>query len=210
MSGPIRPSGADVVEVISIMRSQLPNAEVFLCTWTGHATPEIRKAVDHLVEVPEPTEEEIDARVFARTGQQRESGLQHWTYSIYRMIHGVHALCEFAKDRIRPEDIVLRIRTDTPFHFQPNYLGELLRTLGNEYIIRNRKSGGGFDDWFAITRFFILQNTWTFEDYNASVAAAWNAEDLVFRNLRYPVRYLDNSKVECYIKRPNGERNYHA
>lgn len=212
MSGPIRPNAGDVLDVIHTIRRQLPNAEFFLCTWSGQSTPEIRRAVDHLLETPEPTDAEIDARVHARTIQQREAGdkLKHWVYSMYRMIHGVRTLCDAVVGRIRPDDIVIRIRTDTPFFFKNNYLNELLSSLGQEYIVRSRVSSNfEFDDWFAITRFSILHETWSFNDYNASVTDAWNAEDMIRKNLRCPIRYLDKSRVHCYINRSNGRKEYH-
>ena len=212
MSGPIRPTSEDVVDVLRTMKRQLPNSTIFLCTWAGQATDEVRKCVDYCFEVPEPTQSEIDRIVHARTRQQRQLGdqLRGWTYAIYRMVYGVRTLCELARPYLQEDDLVMRIRTDTPFLFDQSYLHALLPTIGSDYVIRDRKSGGGFDDWFAITRFNILQETWTFKEYNASIEAAWNAEDLIRRNLSYPIRLLDSSKVECYIKRPNGARNYHA
>jgi hypothetical protein len=212
MSGPIRPGPAEVLDVIHTMRRQLPGAEFFLCTWVGQSTPAIRKAVDHVLEIPEPTEAEIDAKVHARTTQQREAGdvLKHWVYSMYRMVHGVRSLCDSLVGYLKPDDIVIRIRTDTPFYFTGTYLVDVLNNVGQEYIVRNRISSAfEFDDWFAITRFSILRETWTFEDYNASVNAAWNAEQLIRNNLRCPIRYLDKSRVHCYINRPNGKTEYH-
>ena len=211
MSGLIRPTPDDVIGVVQTMKRQIPNATVFLCTWTGHVTDALRACVDHCFEIPEPTEVEIDRVVHARTIQQRQLGeeLRGWTYAIYRMVYGVRMVCEFAKPYVNENDIVIRIRTDTPFVFESGYLDTIFRTIENDYWIRPRKSGGGFDDWFAITRFHILQKTWTFQDYNSSVARAWNAEDLIRRNLTYPLKHLDDSKIECYIIRLNGKRDYH-
>lgn len=212
MSGPIRPTPEDVRNTLIHVKTQFPGAEVYLCTWKGQLTPEIERMVDFAYEIPEPTEAEIDSIVSAKTIQQRQLAprIDHWTYSMHRMIHGVKSLCEFASSTIDTNDIVVRIRTDTPFLFDPDYLKSILDSVGNEYIIQNRKTGGvGFDDWFAITRFKILRESWTFNDYNTSVSAAWNAEDLVRRNVRVPIRFLDSSKFDCYINRPDSQKLRH-
>lgn len=213
MSGPIRPSPEDVLTVVLTLRAQLPNARIVLGTWSGSPIPnELREAVDLLVEVPEPTKEEIDAIVTTKTRQQRrmQPQLDGSTYTTYKMIYGVRTLCESVASTLSGDAIVMRIRTDTPFFFAPGALEREIARLENDYVIRWRKSDGPFfDDWFALTRFRILQETWTFDDYNASLDAAWNPEDLIHRNLRAPLRWFQQNDLECYILRPNGETNYH-
>lgn len=215
MSGPIRPSPEEVLLVIWTLRAQLPTARVFLCTWDRFSIPtELREAVDSLTLIPEPTQAEIDDRVTAKTLQQRECqpNLDHWTYGIYRMIHGVQAVCA-AASTILPDDApVIRIRTDTPIVFAPGALEQELARLGDEYIIRWRQSNDGvfFDDWFALTRLRILRETWTFEDYNASIDAAWNVETLIRNNLRVPLRHFSRESLETYILRPNGQTTHHV
>jgi hypothetical protein len=213
MSGPIRPTSADVLHNIELLRSQLSDCKVYLLTWRGQLTDEIRSHVDHAFEITEPSDSFVYGHVTARTIQQQQLGdqLESWTTSIYKMIHGVRMLCELVD--CDDEDVVIRIRTDSIFSFKPGHLQHLVDTVGNTYTARNRKTSGcGVDDWFVITRFKHLRNVWTILDYNQTISSSWNAEGIIHSQIQthaIPIRFFDTSVVDCYILRPNGFKHYY-
>jgi len=211
ISGPIRPSEQSVLSVVKTIRDQIPNCSVFLSTWSGQLTDTIRRTVDFFSEMPEPTDAFIQKMIHARTRQQVKLGaeLDGWTYNIYKMFYGVHCVCELARPYVEDTDIVIRIRTDSVFRFHPDYLRSLLANAGNAYIT---KKGDGLD-WFALTTFDVLWRTWCFpsiEEYNETVARAWNAEDVVKLRIPVPIYHLDPGKVDMYILRENGRKHYFA
>ena len=216
VSGPIRPTSGDVVGVINTLRGSIPNSKVFLCTWKGQVTREVRSAVDYAWEVEEPSIQFIQQTVTARTRQQRElhPELEKWTYSIYRMFEGVRILCELARPYCDDEDVTIRIRTDAFFFFEGDYLKQLIESAEDFYTVRNRKtSGSGFDDWFAIAKYKHIRRAWTIEDYNKALEEAWNAEDILLRSVKkwdIPIRFMDYNRVYCFIRLPGGKNNYHA
>jgi len=215
ISGPIRPDDESVCNVIATIKRQFPSTQTFLCTWAGQLTDTVKSVVDFAIEVPEPTDACIRDTVWARTRQQREVGaeLEGWTYSIYRMFHGVQSVCSFARPYCNDNDLTIRIRTDTIFAFDPSYIETICSQAKTSYVVRNRKSSGiGFDDWFAMATFKTIQSAWSLPDYNAAVSMAWNAEDVLYQNIRaknISVSFLDDSRLECYIVRANRQRNYH-
>ncbi len=210
MSGPIRPSEAAVIEVITSIRTQFPSSKIFLSTWTDSEA--VRANVDYYQVVPEPTNREILQRVHARTIQQRQLNLSDdtpgCTFSLYKMMLGVQNVCSLAQPHIQDTDKVIRIRTDSVFLFDPAYLAGLLSSGDDDYIA---KKGDGFD-WIAITSFANLKRTWCFqssEEYNREVNLSWNPENLIARRIRVPVRFLDPEKVDMYILRENGRKHYY-
>lgn len=210
MSGPVRPSEEAVLEVIESIRRQLPNSRIFLSTWT--LSPVLRSKVDFYQSVPEPQYDEIQRSVTQRTIQQTQLGLPDATpgckISLYKMMYGVQCVCDLAKPHLKDSDKVIRIRTDSMFIFEPDYLAELLASEQDEYIA---KKGDGFD-WFAMTSFSNLKRTWCFEtlqEYNKEVSLSWNPENLIARRVRVPVRFLEPSQVETYIIRENGRKHYY-
>jgi hypothetical protein len=210
MSGPVRPSEDSVLSVIANVRAQIPGCELFFCTWTGQATPRIQAAVDHWIEAVEPTGEEINEKVWARTRQYRELGLwdENWSWPIYRMIHGVGQLCGYAHSAIADSDIVVRVRTDHWFTFDPGYFQDLYReAIAGAYVARQ---GQGFD-WFCMTQFSILKAVWVFdslEQYNREVDTAWNAEALLQERVRAPIVYYDTARVDEYIIRAHTNHRF--
>lgn len=208
MSGPIRPSEDAVLEVIRIIRSQIPQSRIFLSTWSESSS--IRAAVDVYQVVREPSDLEITTHVTGQTIQQRQLGLSDNTpgckFSTYKMFYGVGCVCELARPYLTENDTVIRIRTDSVLRFDPDYLQSLL-TMPS-YIA---KAGDGFD-WFAITTFGTLLKTWTFpniQDYNAWISQSWNPEDAVRLRVPVPIQYIDKEKVETYILRENGRKHYY-
>jgi len=211
MSGPLRPSEELVVQVIETLRSQFPTCRIFLSTWTESEL--VRSKVDMYQVVREPTHQEITQSVGARTIQQKQLGLSDETpgckFSTYKMLYGVQNVCQLASPFVKDTDKVIRIRTDSIFQFNPKYLESLLNLDGNVYVA---KKGDGFD-WFALSSFSNIKDTWCFrnlQEYNDNVSNSWNAEDVVKRRVRVPVQYLDTTKVDAYILRENGRKHYYA
>ena len=210
MSGPVRPSEESVLRVIANVREQIPGCVLYLCTWTGQSTPQIQAAVDRWIEVDEPTGEEINARVPARTIQCRELNLaeENWSWPMYRMIHGVGALCNFVRPFIADSDLIVRVRTDHWFDFEPGYFEDLYRQAkAGKYVARE---GSGFD-WFAITSFKIFRSMWIFdslEQYNRQVEQAWNAEALLQRRVGVLVHHYDKKRVDEYLIRAHGNHRF--
>jgi hypothetical protein len=210
MSGPVRPSEESVLSVIANVRRQIPGCELFFCTWTGQLTPRIQTVVDHSTEIDEPTGEEINQNVWARTIQFRQAGLQDefWCWPMYRMIYGIGQLCSVVQPCIADTDVVVRVRTDHWFTFEPGYLHELYRHATNgAYVARY---GTGFD-WFCMTPFSTFQKVWRFEtidDYNREVNAAWNTEALLQKRVRVPIVYYDKSRVDEYIIRGHTNQRF--
>lgn len=209
MSGPIRPSEDAVLDVIQSIRSQFPGCKIFLSTWTD--SEEVRKAVDVYQTVPEPTEEDVCRVVTTRTIQQRQLNLSDTTpgckISTYRMFYGVECVCKLATPYLQPDSKVIRIRTDSVFEFDPDYLTSLLTLPSNTYVT---KDGDGFD-FFALTTFKHLVTTWTFPNlnaYNQHIDSSWNPENAVRRRVPVPLHYLDPAKVKIYILRENKRKHY--
>lgn len=210
MSGPIRPNESAVLEVIQAIRSQIPQSRIFLSTWTD--SPGIRAAVDVYQVIREPSDFEIATHVTGRTVQQRQLNLPDNTpgckFSTYRMFYGVGCVCGLARPYLTDSDRVLRIRTDAILRFDPDYLQSLLTAPSSTYIA---KAGDGFD-WFALTAFGTLLNTWSFsnmQEYNAWIEQCWNPEEAVRRRVPVPIQYIDNEKVDAYILRENGRKHYY-
>lgn len=208
ISGPIRPSEDSVLEVIHSIRTQIPRACIFLATWTE--SQRIRDSVDVYQSVPEPTDSEVLSIVYARTIQQQELGLSDelpgCKISTYKMLYGVRKVCELADPYLSDSDKVIRVRTDSMFAFEPEYLATLLQS--DEYVA---KKGDGFD-WFAITTFGVFKQAWCFanlDEYNDRVSRSWNPEDVVLGRVPIPIRYLDPTKVDCYILREGGRKHYY-
>ena len=210
MSGPIRPSEDAVLEVIQSIRSQFPGCRIFLSTWTESAR--VREAVDVYEAVREPTHEEIARIVTAKTIQQRQVGLADdkpcGRFPTFKMYVGVQNVCNLARPYLQDTDRVIRIRTDSMFQFDPEYLQSLLASNPATYIA---KRGDGFD-WFAMTTFSILVKAWCFaniQEYNAAAYNAFNAEGIVQGRVPVPIQYLDPTQVDMYILRENGRKHYY-
>ncbi len=209
MSGPIRPSEDAVLDVIQSVRSQFPGCKIFLSTWTD--SEEVRKAVDVYQAVPEPKEEDVCRAITARTIQQRQLNLSDTTpgckVSTYRMFYGVESVCKLAAPYLQPDSKVVRIRTDSMFEFDPEYLASLIALPADTYVAQE---GNGFD-FFALTTFKHLLTTWIYPNlqvYNAHIYSSWNPEQAVYRRVPVQVHYLDATKVRIYILRENKRKHY--
>jgi hypothetical protein len=215
ISGPIRPSVADVLDIVQTIKRQVPDSEIFLSTWTTDQDVSVLKAnVDHYIEHPEPSDTDVLRMVTARSKQQyTEAGAVNFTFPMFKMVLGIRLLIEYANTRIQPTDTVIRIRTDSMFLIEPSYLAGILKSVGDRYYVRNRvTSGANFDDWFAITSFRVFKRVWyipTLAEYNALIQSSWNIETLLKTRASEFMHYLDDTKIECYLRRANGDRNYH-
>jgi hypothetical protein len=162
---------------------------------------------------PEPTEADILRMVPAQTIQQRQLNLPDATpgckFSTYRMLYGVERVCALARKHLQDDSIVIRIRTDSVFEFDPDYLKTIFALpLNSVYVAR---PGDGFD-WFALTTFRTFLKTWTFPNlisYNQHVESSWNPEDVVKRRVPVPIHYLDRNKVTMYIVRENNRKHFY-
>lgn len=202
MSGPIRPSEADVLANLASLRRQFPGSRIFLSTWTDSAA--IRNAVDVYDVCEEPSEETIRRDVPSTTRQHAylPDTVAGGRLSMYRMVYGVRRVIEIARQYLSESDLVLRIRTDSFVEFDPVYLRSLLDSPP-EYLA---KRGNGFD-WVAMTSFGMFQRVWLFQSlqqYNQEVSLAWNPEALIETRVPVPISYLDHDRVEMYVLKPNG------
>lgn len=211
ISGPIRPSEEYVCEVIRTIKQQIPSSRIFLLTWKTDC-PSVKKEVDYFFEVDEPSDTDIVQYIHGRTIQQRQLGLPDDVpcskIPTYKMVYGVQCLCEKASPYIQNDEKVMRLRTDSIFKFDPEYLRELLSLDGNQYVT---KHGSGFD-WFTITTFEIFKQVWCFksiDEYNKFVNESWNPEDIIKRRIHVPIVLLQNNLVDCYILRINGKKHYY-
>ncbi len=212
MSGPIRPTEDAVLKVIENTRTEIPGCEIFLCTWRGQVTPRIQAAVDHLVEVDEPTGEEI-ARIGAAMTIQCKSmpelPREQWWWGPYRMFYGVRKLCEYAADHVTDSDIVVRRRTDHYISFPPGYFQQLYSSCerNNSYVVRQETGV----DWFCITSFKTFKDTWVFktiDEYNNAVGNSFNIEACIQRRIPTHVEYYDKSLVDEYIIRGHTNQRF--
>lgn len=216
ITGLIRPRPIDVVEVILKIRSQLPDAITYLCTWTNQDISLVKDEVDHCIQIEEPNIEVVKQQITATTltDNRPDCATLGWPYLTYRMFTPVNALIDYAAPA--DDDIIIRIRSDSVFLFNPDHLANLLEIAKTSYIARcTRQSGVNFSDWFAISNFRDFKKGWyfnTMEEYNAMLQGTWNTEDVIKQQLlRKGVNLvcIDESQLHCYLIRPGSIRHYH-
>jgi hypothetical protein len=216
VTGLIRPSALDVIEVILKIRSQIPDAITYLCTWTNQDVSRVKDEVDHCIQIEEPDTEEIRKQITATTKTDNNPGAASlgWPYMTYRMFTPVNALIDYANPA--DDDIIVRIRTDSVFLFHPDHLKELLNAAKTSYVARStRQSGVGFSDWFAISNFKDFKTGWyfrTMDEYNKMLQDTWNTEDVIrWRLLSHGVTItpIREDRLHCYLIRPGPTKHYH-
>jgi hypothetical protein len=216
VTGLIRPSPLDVVEVILKIRAQIPDAITYLCTWTNQDVSLVKDEVDHCIQIEEPDVEEIRKQITVKTltDDRPDCATPGWPYLTYRMFTPVNALIEYANPA--DDDIIIRVRSDSVFLFHPDHLTELLESAKTGYVARSTKqSGVWFSDWFAISNFRDFKTGWyftTMEEYNEMVRDTWNTEDVIRSRLVkngvtiIPIR---EEYLHCYLIRPGPVKHYH-
>lgn len=210
MTGPIRPSEFTVLDVVSKMKEQLPDAYVHLFTWKGSETNALRNVVDTLHLMDEIPNSQIHKLVTTKSREYMihlEEGrielAEARFCNLFRMIHGVSTGIKTID--CEDDDIVIRTRTDCVFLFKPEYLVELIERAKNAYVVRSRRSSDCmFDDWFAITSCKILKRVWCMwlEEYNHLFKISLNAEDMIRRRCDgIQIVRMDESKIEAFLYR---------
>ena len=217
ITGLIRPHASNVIEVIQTIRSQMPDAITYMCTWTNQDVSLINEHVDHCIQIEEPDIEKVRSQITATTltDNKPDCATLGWPYLTYRMFTPVNALIDY----VQPwdHDIIVRIRSDTIFQFDSNHLANLLEEAKTSYVYRNSPSSGvSFSDWFAIANARDFKKGWYFQtmnEYNAMLQDTWNTEDVIRRRLlKEGVRLvqIDETKLHCYIIRPGPKKEYHG
>lgn len=219
MTGPIRPSERTVVDVVSKMKQQIPDALVHVFTWKYDSSlDELQSVVDTLCVLDEISSDDIQKMVTTRSGEyyaHRGNGNLQLAENIlcntFRMIGGVGIGIKSLQ--CDEDDIVIRIRTDCVFLFVPGYLTELIEKAKSSYVVRSRKSSGCmFDDWFAITTYKILKRVWSMglNEYNSLYAISLNPEDMIRRRCDgIPIVRMDESKIEPFLYREDNFTRYY-
>lgn len=207
MSGPIRPSVPVVLENIASLRLQFPTSRIFLSTWTE--SPEVRAAVDFYEACPEPSEDDIRRAVpYVTSGHVNlPDTTAGGRISMYRMIYGVERVCTLARPYLSDSDLIIRIRTDSFFKFEPDYLQELLSTPP-AYLA---KKGNG-SDWFVMSSFELFRRVWLFRDlpeYHQNIVKVSGPELLLEARVPVPITRLDRTRVDMYIAEKDGRKRYY-
>jgi len=208
MSGPIRPSIADVLTCLRTLKSQLPPCKVWFSTWeTDVSLDEIRKEVDVLIVKPEPT---AVPDALTREAGYFPGPCKGYNVRIFKMFCGIENI--FASATCKNSDIVIRIRSDVMVKFDGDHLKEMLEAAKNGYVVRQRKTSMcAFDDWFGISTFANMKNVWCFgsmREFEKHMNASWNAEKMVKRKVQQhgiPIIGLDESRIDFYTLREGGE-----
>lgn len=220
ISGPIRPSISHFLRNIQNIRENFTNCKIYLCTWKTYKsggtldrqddpsieikdddTNNLKLAVDYLLLLDEPSNDEIDSLVNAKTRQQSMLPINDEfsilsKYNIYKMFWSIKKIIDFIDDNnlISPDEVTIRYRTDLHLNIDMNEITD----LNNYYLINRISSGVNFDDWFGISKYDNIKKIWYFndiEEYNTYVSSSWNAEDIVKNkvirnNIQY--KYLDS------------------
>ena len=63
ITGLIRPHASNVIEVIQTIRSQMPDAITYMCTWTNQDVSLINEHVDHCIQIEEPDIEKARSHI---------------------------------------------------------------------------------------------------------------------------------------------------
>lgn len=219
ITGPIRPSENTVIDVITKMKEQIPNSKIHLSTWKCDI--DLSKKVDTVIMLDPLSEESIERAVTVRNKEYRDhmkNGRKDLAdmrlHNTFRMFYGVNAALNSVQ--CEPDDIVIRMRTDCVFLFEPAYLNALIELAKNSYIVRFRKSSGcNFDDWFALTTYKTLKRVWymTSNEYNYYYANSSNAEDIVRRRVErcadVRVIKLDESRIEAFLYREDNLKRFY-
>ena len=210
MSGPIRPSIAEVLLSIRTLRSQLPPCKIWLSTWeTSEPLDVLRAEVDVLLVNPEP--QNVDSFFKARTRQMRElpNETKGWSANVFKMFTGVENIFKVAS--CANDDIVIRIRTDVFFKCDPEYLLFLLEAAKNGYVARSDKC----DDWFGIGTYPTIKNIWCWRDLaelETTMNRSWNTENIIYNKTllhNIPVVKMDPSKVDICVLRAGAFKHYY-
>ena len=209
ISGPIRPSIADVLTCLRPLKSQLPPCKIWFSTWeTDVSLDELRKEVDVLIVKPEPT---IVPDALTREAGYFPEPCKGQNARIFKMFCGIEHI--FASATCDNNDIVIRTRSDVVAKFDTNYLTEMLEAARSGYVVRRRKTSRcAFDDWFGISTFANMKNVWCFRDMRAfekHMNTSWNAEDMVKRKVdehKIPIVGLEESRIDFYILREGSEQ----
>jgi hypothetical protein len=209
MSGPIRPSVAEVLLSVRTLKSQLPPSKIWLSTWeTTEPLDELRSEVDVLLVNPEPRGAESFG---GRTRQMRElpNETKGWAANVFKMFTGVENIFRIAS--CANNDIVIRVRTDVFFTCDPEYLPSLLEAAKTSYVARSDKC----DDWFGIGTYAAIKNIWCWRDLaelETTMNRSWNTENIIYNKAllhAIPVLKMDPSKIDICILRAGAFKHYY-
>lgn len=198
ISGLIRVPIQRILEILK----EWEGYEIYMFTWTGHPHKEILvKSVTQYFE-----QDTFVAPVTSFTKQmttREDATFQMGRF--YRLFYGIRYL--YDRVQCEDDDIIIRIRTDTLYQFDKEYLKQQIKTIGDDYMARENHFGGPdaiIEDWFGIGKYKIMKKIWCFDsidDYNNDMSSSWNTECVIRKRAeRYSkIRYIDQSKCNVFL-----------
>lgn len=206
LTGPLRPNIDSFFLNLENIRKNFPGCQIFLATWkyiedvviSEMEIQKLKDAVEYLLILDEPKNDDINDLIKARTRQQSSLPLDHAfnilaTYNIYKMFFAIEKLVEYLEQKklLKDDDFVVRYRTDLYLDLGVNNISDI-----NTYYLYNRDSNNSFDDWFSVSSYNNFKKVWQFKnlkEYETYLSKSWNAEDII-RN-----KILDNKINHSYL-----------
>jgi hypothetical protein len=206
LTGPLRPNIDSFFLNLENIRKNFPGCQIFLSTWkyiedvliSEVEVQKLKDAVEYLLILDEPKNEEVNNLVKSKTIQQSSLPSDDAfnilaTYNIYKMFFAIKKLVEYVEQKklLKDDDFVVRYRTDLYLDLGVNKISDI-----NTYYLYNRDSNNSFDDWFSVSSYNNFKKVWHFknlEEYETYLSKSWNAEDII-RN-----KILDNKINHSYL-----------
>jgi hypothetical protein len=218
VSGPIRPSVADVLNVIRTFRSRVGECKVWVSTWeTDEPLNELAAEVDKLIISPQPKTDHLIRRTLqGATYIDNESRPDIYTWlknshiGSFLSVQGITKLFDIGE--CMDDDIVIRLRSDALFLVDPSSIHEMIANPEYYHVIDRKGSDVHFDEWFGLSTYANMKKVWSFtsiEDHEYRMSISFSGEDFIKRSVEkhgIPIKYIDETKLDICLLRPNGVR----
>jgi hypothetical protein len=217
VSGPIRPSVADVIHVIRTFRSRAGECKVWVSTWeTSEPLDELAAEVDKLIVSPQPKTDHLTAKTrqgAKYTEHEDRPAVYTWLMNAhigsFLSVQGITKLFELGE--CADDDVVIRLRSDAVFLADPSHIQDMIATPEYYHALERDVNGDKhFDEWFGLSTYANMKKVWSFttlEEHEFRLSISFNGEDFIRSSVLkhgIPIKYIDETKVDTYLLRPGG------
>jgi hypothetical protein len=219
LSGPIRPSAAEVLQVIRTFRSCIDDCKIWVSTWeTTEPLDEIAAEVDRLIVSPQPQTDHLRAKTTQAVDAERYKISKPNIYNWCKNAHvgtflSVQGMTKFFEvGECSDTDIVIRLRSDVLFPIDPEHARSMIANPEYYHVIDRSGSGVHFDEWFGLSSYANMKKVWSFTttaDFESELSRSFNGEEFIRRCVErhnIPIKYIDETKIDISLLRPGGVR----